>query len=313
MGTSTQNTQTAQSGTSTTTPVQQQQILAGFGALPGVTSSATAGTAPITSLAESTTPALVNALSAQGGALSDLGTGALASGVSGLANFNPNTYVGTSPVLSGANAFMQGFNPTAQTNAAEAGALQQLQQGALPAIASNAASTGNINSSGTANSSEALQQAFQNNYNNLYGSISSQDYSNALGTSAGLGLGALSGALGANTALTGAGTAAAGLGQAAETAIPGVESAGLSNVLGGSFGPLATELGLLSTNAGGTSTGTQTGTTNQQTTPSALSLIGSLLGGAGSVIGGTGANGVTTGLGGISGITSLLKMLSPGS
>jgi hypothetical protein len=325
--TSTSNTNTTQQGTTsgTNTPVQQGQIESTFGQL-GTATGEAAGLTPAQlqaindALTGSTgsTNAATGALTNAGATTTGIGTGALSAGATGLENFNATNLNNPAALTAGANQIVAGENIPQQVLQSEVPAIQAANEVTMPAIASNAAATGNINSSGTQNEGGLVQQGLAENTQNLDASLTGQAFTNAVNTEENaaqsnntLNAGALSTLESGGTNAVGTGTgataAAPALQQSEAGLVPTLTSAQTSSILA----PFLAELTGLSTNAGGSTTGTfnSTGTSDTTSSPSALSIIGSLLGTGGSLLGSTGSNGVSTGLGGATGISNIIKAL----
>ena len=319
MSTSTQTTSSNQ----TATPTNQSYINTGLNAAQGALSTAQTGATPLpTQLTAGMTPQQLAAFKTQaaygmtapnateltntGGALSSAGETGSGLSEAQLAGYSPNTYNGTSGVLNSANAYMSGFNVPAQVQQAMLAGTQEAQQVTMPAIASSAAGTGNINSTGTANEGGLVQQGLAEQAASLSGQLSSQDYASALGTAESQGATNANAALNAASNLGTVSNNAAGLGLGALTNAPTVAGTQYTIANTGLAAPqqntqLADQnasqmytqsqtapfeasqmyMPIASVNDGGTTTGQST----TQTTPSALQTIGGLVSGASSLLG----------------------------
>lgn len=265
MTSSTQNTTTntnqSENATQTTTPAQAAAISA---QLPTLANSFGLSQSTIPSLISEFTGVQGTGNSQAGAGLSDLTTGS-----NNLSNLTPG-------VLSSAKQYMAGMNPLAQTQAAMQGAEQEAKDVTMPSIASGAAATGNVNSTGTGVASGLVQDNLAQNFAQDYGNISSTDWSNALNLAGNTNLAAALGLTGAgNTAIT-SGT------QTGERGATGVTTAPYASIE-----EYLQDLSNLNMGSTSTGSGTMTGTSDQNTTstPSALSVIGGLLGAGGSMLG----------------------------
>jgi hypothetical protein len=245
-------------------------------------------------------------LSQLGSTLGTAGTAGIQGALNGYAGFNP-----TIQSLSQAgNQYAAGENIPAQVQAALRDATNQVRDVTLPGIDSNAAGTGNTNSSRTgiaqglverdlankgADLSAELQNSAYNTGANLQQTNNAQQLQ-ALGgqgatgaAAAGIAPGALTSSVGTGSTLAGLGLLGASGGQQNQQDIYNNQIASNAFSQTNPFTALSQYLqNVGSYNAGGTGTGTSVGDQTTTSTPSMMSVIGALLGGGGSLLGSSG-------------------------
>lgn len=239
-----------------------------------------------------------------GAALQTAGTAGTTGALSGLNNFNAASTNNAGSTVDAANQYVAGSDIPAQVRAAMQGATETARDVTMPGIEQNAAVGGNTNSSRTGIADGMVQRALAEQSANMTGSLSSQEYQNALALAQQQqsnnntqNLGALSteGSVGNTATATGvnAGTssvanqgalssemAAGGAGQTAAT------QADLTNQLQkyqagvtDPYAPLQGLMGIIGSNNWG-SQGTSTATKN----PSAWDTISGLMSGGGAAL-----------------------------
>jgi len=234
-----------------------------------------------------------------------------------------------------ANQFVGGANIPAQVAQAMQGARENVRDVINPGIDSAAAGSGNVNSSRAGVAQGIVDRGLAEQAGNLSGALSGQTYTSGLNTALNAGgtqnsqaLQALISGLSGGSTLLGQGASSLGSGINSLTDILGLGATGgagiqtgnqtsLSNQLAQNqyatqnpFASLSQYLPFLTSIAGlgGQTSGQTTNSSTETSTPSALATIGSLIGAGGSLLGGAGPMGAT-GLGGVSGVSSLLGNL----
>ena len=269
-----------------------------------------------------------------GSPLFSTGAQGATSALGSLLGFNANN-LNPGAISGDANQFVAGANIPAQVRAAMQSGMETARDVINPGIDANAAGTGNTNNSRTGLAQGLVDRGLAEQAGNLSGALSGQTYTSGLNTASNNAqnqnssiLAALSAALGGGSNLIGQGAGAVssgidslisqlGLGATGGAGLQQGNQTSLSNQLAQNqyatqnpFASLSQYLPFLTGIAGlGGQTSSQT--TNQSTeksTPSALATIGSLIGAGGSLLGGSGPMG-STGLGGVSGVSSLLNNL----
>lgn len=267
---------------------------------------------------------LVSASTGAATGLAGAGTNAATSGLYGLANFNP--VGGTDYNINAANAYANGADVSGIVNNAMRDSRQQLNDITSPAIARNAAASGNTNSTAPQIAQGIAERGLEQNAGDLSSSLRSQLFTNGLNTAqttannqnqTGLAqlLGLVSG--GNSVAGTGVGAGTNAVGQA--TGLYNIANTGAGNINAGNQAPLTNALqqyqfgtqspfdalnayyGIVGNKSWGSTTNANTNAT-ETSTPSVMSDIGAGLGVAGSLFGGGGLfPGVGSAFGGLFG------------
>lgn len=255
-----------------------------------------------------------NGLNALGGSYSGLGTNALGSAVSGLNSYNPASTNNINTAINGANQYAAGINIPGQVQQAMQSAEQTANQVTLPQMATAAARSGNINSSGLGNNVGIVQESLANQAGNLAASLENSAYSTGAGLAQNAATSNNSNILSALLGQGSLGTQAGNLGASAYSAAPGALSTSLGLAAQGGLGQQEGAQNVLSNqlqqyNFGQSSPFTainnylsplesiaglgQEGQSSTQTTqtPSLLNQLGAYLGVGSSLFGNGGSNG----------------------
>jgi hypothetical protein len=291
---SSQNSNTASSGTSTTAPgwaPQLADLTNAFNLANGALSQSQGATATPGTNTSFDTSGLYN----NGGTLNTSGTNATTGALTGLSNYDPTTQNNPAAISAAAKQYADSQNIGAQTAAATNQAMETARDVTLPGIEQNAAISGNTNSSRAGIADGLVQRSLAENAQNTYNSLYGQAYGQGLSLASSNANANNSNELGALNDAAGQGTSAANAGasdQAAALSNTGTQNTNNeNNFLNSSSNPYAALANYMkiigSTNWGSTTSSnansaTQgTGTSTTQTNPSALSVIGGLLGATG--------------------------------
>lgn len=294
---SSQNSNTNSSGTSTTAPgwaPQLQALTNAFSQAGGALTQAQGVTATPGQSASGMTGSN-NTVGATGGALSQNGADATATGLGQLTNYNPYATNNPQAIVDAANKYVAGQNIQAQTDAAMQQAKETARDVTLPGIAQNAALSGNASSSRRGIAEGLVQRSLAENAQNTYNSLSGQAYKDGLALAENQAQSNNAGALSAAGQAASAGTNAANAGTSAvSNAINNVGNANnvdqnnFTNSVNNNFAALNDYMKLIgSQNWGSTTTGSSssqtqgTGTSTTTSNPSAFQMISGLLGAAG--------------------------------
>jgi hypothetical protein len=246
-----------------------------------------------------------NQNAATGGALSTAGTSATASGLNGLANYDPTKLNNASTIVDNANQYVKGQNIDAQVNDAMLNARQTARDVTLPGIGQNAALTGNTNSSRTGIAEGLVERGLAEQAANLGGSLRSNAFKDgltlassnaaannasslgALNSEASSGINAANSGVAANSASINDKGQLLNLADTAGSGLRSSDQAYLDNLLkryqagiSSPYDALNGLMGIVGTNNWAPGS---TGTEKTTKTPSAFELLGGLMGGAGSL------------------------------
>jgi hypothetical protein len=311
MGTSTQTTNTNQSGTSSNTGTsttapgwtpQLSDLTTAFTDANGTLSQAQGVGTPTFSSAD---PYLTanSTIGSTGGALTTSGTNAATTGLSDLTNYNPSATNNANTVTNAAQQYVAGQNIPGEVQAGMQSADQTANQVTLPGITQAADMTGNADSSRSGIAQGMVQESLANQAAGLYSSDYNSAYQNGLSLAENQEQANNAGALTAAEGAASAGTSAAGEGTSqVGDAITNTGNANTidqnnyTSLVSDPYAALANYMSLIggtnwgsTTNSSSNGTTTGTGTSTTQSSPSALSMLTSLLGGVGGLAGGLGS------------------------
>ena len=332
MSTSSDKNTTTQSTTDPWAP-QAAALTTAFNGASGALNTASGATAPTNFTAQMDPSAIAafqqminqgsnlgvsNGQAATGTALQNAGTAGVTGALTGLGNYNASTATDPNAISAAADKYVAGQNIPAQVAAAMQGATETARDVTMPGIETNAAVTGNTNSTRTGIADGLVQRGLAEQSANLNSSLTGTARANALALASANANAANTNNLGALTSAGSIGNTAANTGVNAGTAsvanqgaltseaaaggagMTSAQQAQLTNQLqqyqsatSSPFDALKQYMGVVGTNNWGSSTN---GTSDTQSTPSAWDTISGLMSSGGKL---------ASGLGGSAGILAL--------